>query len=188
MAEVTLGRKENEIEVLRAQVQQFEARWSEYDGKMKSMEEMWQTQISSLQMNLAAAKKSLNSDNTSGQPMGIQNPGGNIHIKSYNNGVEARACREMNGGLNAIIPLVEEFDQRKIVFEDEALAIVEGKSGQSHSVNPVEEVQKLKQRFEAWKKGYKVQLSEAKTKAHKLGLAEAEKNRRKWWRRACIMF
>lgn len=73
-------------------------------------------------------------------------------------------------------------------FEDEALAIVEGKSGQSHSVNPVEEVQKLKQRFEAWKKGFKVQLSEAKTKAHKLGLAEVEKNRRKWWRRACMMF
>lgn len=51
MAKVTLGQKENEIEVLRVQVQQFEARWSEYDGKMKSMEEMWQTQISSLQVS-----------------------------------------------------------------------------------------------------------------------------------------
>ncbi|XP_073297162.1 myosin-2-like isoform X1 [Primulina huaijiensis] len=188
MAEVTLGQKENEIEVLRVQVQQFEARWSEYDGKMKSMEEMWQTQISSLQMNLVAAKKSLNSDNTSGQPMGIQNLGGDIPIKSYNNGVEAGAYREMNGGLNAISPLVEEFEQRKKSFEDEALPVVEGKSGHSRSVNPVEEVQKLKQRFEAWKKGYEVQLSEATAKAHKLGLGEVEKNQRKWWRRACIIF
>lgn len=189
MAEVTLGQKENEIEVLRVQVQQFEARWSEYDGKMKSMEEMWQTQISSLQMNLAAGKKSLNSDNTSSEPMGIQNRGRSIPIISYNSGVEAAgAYREMNGGLNAISPLVEEFEQRKKSFEDEALAIVEDKSGQSHHINPVEEVQKLKQRFEAWKKGYKVQLSEATAKAHKLGLAEVEKNQRKWWRRVCIIF
>ncbi|KZV27226.1 myosin-2-like [Dorcoceras hygrometricum] len=185
MAEVTLGQKNNEIEVLRAQVQQFEARWSEYDGKMKSMEEMWQSQISSLQMNMAAAKRSLNSDNTLGQHMGIQNPGGNIPIKSYNNCVEAGAYREMNGGLNPISPLVEEFEQRKKSFEDEAFAIVEGESGQSH---PVEEVEKLTQRFEAWKKGYEVQLGEAKAKAHKPRLAEVEKNRRKWWRRVCIMF
>lgn len=43
-------------------------------------------------------------------------------------------------------------------------------------------------RFEAWKKGYKVQLSEAAAKAHQLGLAVVEKNQRKWWRRACIIF
>ncbi|XP_073143264.1 myosin-2-like isoform X2 [Henckelia pumila] len=188
IAKVTLGQKENEIEVLRAQVQQFEARWSEYDGKMKSMEEMWQTQISSLQLNLAAAKKSLNSDNRSVQPVGIQNPGGNIPIKSYNNGVEAGACREMNGGLNAVSPLVEEFERRTKIFQDEALSIVEGKSGQSETVNSVEEVEKLKQRFDSWKKDYEVQLNEAKAKAHKLGLARVEKNRRKWWRRACIIF
>ena len=51
MAEETLEQKEEENAALREQVQQFETRWSEYEAKMKSMEEMWQKQMASLQVS-----------------------------------------------------------------------------------------------------------------------------------------
>lgn len=52
MAEATLGQKDKENMALREQVVQYEARWSVYEAKMKSMEEMWQKQIASLQVSL----------------------------------------------------------------------------------------------------------------------------------------
>lgn len=50
-AEMILEKKEQENAALRSQVQQYEARWSEFEGKMKSMEDMWQKQTTSLQVN-----------------------------------------------------------------------------------------------------------------------------------------
>lgn len=51
MAETTLEKKEQENAVLRDQVQQYEARWAEYEVKMKLMEDMWQKQTTSLQVS-----------------------------------------------------------------------------------------------------------------------------------------
>lgn len=51
-AESTLGQKEQENAALREQLQQYEIKWSEYEAKMKSMEEMWQKQMVSLQVSL----------------------------------------------------------------------------------------------------------------------------------------
>ena len=51
-AEATLQQKEEENTTLREQLQQFETRWSEYEEKMKSMEETWQKQMVSLQVSL----------------------------------------------------------------------------------------------------------------------------------------
>lgn len=49
-SEAALSQKEEENTALREQLRQFEERWSEYDIKMKSMEETWQKQMSSLQV------------------------------------------------------------------------------------------------------------------------------------------
>ncbi|KAK6132636.1 hypothetical protein DH2020_033625 [Rehmannia glutinosa] len=168
MAEATLGHKEKENAALREQVQQFDARWSEYEAKMKSMEEMWQKQIASLQISLAESKKSLDS--------WWQHP-----LRFLNNGMDDMPCNEMNGGLDPVSHLVKEFEQRKQNFDHEAQAIIEVKPGHSPSVNLVEEFRRLKHRFEAWKKDYKVRLREAKAKVHRLGQTEGEKHRRKWW-------
>ncbi|MBA0596898.1 hypothetical protein Gorai_013703, partial [Gossypium raimondii] len=48
-AETNLGQKEHENATLREQLQKSEARWLDYEAKMKSMEEMWQKQMVSLQ-------------------------------------------------------------------------------------------------------------------------------------------
>lgn len=62
-ADAALREKEDENAVLRQRLQQYEARWIEYEAKMSSMEEMWQKQMSSLQTSLAAAtKKNLAAD------------------------------------------------------------------------------------------------------------------------------
>ncbi|KAK4439890.1 Myosin-2 [Sesamum alatum] len=199
MAEVALGRKERENAALREQVQQFEARWLEYESKMKSMEEMWQNQMASLQMSLAAARKSLIADNTIGQPgkhqdaqsprfydsedmyLGPQTPDATTPPMRYlNNGIESAAGGDKNGGHDPVSPLVKEFEQRKRNFDDEVQAMIEVKSGHTPSLNPTEEVRKLKHRFEVWKKDYKFRLREARAKAQRMGHAEDEKHRRNW--------
>ncbi|BBH01849.1 myosin 2 [Prunus dulcis] len=160
-AEATLKRKEEENAELQGQLRQFETRWSEYDAKMKSMQDVWQKQMASLQTSLAAARKSLASDSTAGQPgrlvvpssprcdseealsMGSRTPG----ASTPNNG----GGRETN---------------------------VEVKPGHSGvNMNPEEELRKLKHRFESWKKEYKARLRETKTKVHKLWHSEEEKRR-----------
>ena len=50
-SETALVQKEEENAALREQLRQFEEKWSEYEIKMKSMEETWQKQMSSLQVS-----------------------------------------------------------------------------------------------------------------------------------------
>ncbi|KAJ4731501.1 Myosin-related family protein [Rhynchospora pubera] len=56
-SETSLKEKDEQNEVLHQRLQQYENRWSEYENKMKSMEEMWQKQMRSLQSSLTIAKK-----------------------------------------------------------------------------------------------------------------------------------
>lgn len=197
-AEATLQQKEEENTALREQLQQSETRWSEYEEKMKSMEETWQKQMVSLQMSLAAARKSLDAENATVPPrkrnassppqnyesednmsIGSRTPGESTPIKLSGTIHDVGAGNNTNGSLDAVSNLVKEFEQQRQTFDDEAKAIVEVKSGQSAStVNPDDELRKLKFRFEMWKKEYKVRLRETKTKLHKLGHPEG---RRKWW-------
>lgn len=181
MAEATIGQKEEENAALREQVLQYEARWSEYESKMKSMEETWQRQMTSLQMSLAAAKKSLGSTSpydSEDTMSGVQTPGGSTPIG---------AGREANGISSAVSHLVKEFEQQKQNFDNDAKAIIEVKSGVS-SGNPGEELRKLKHKFETWKKEYKARLREAKAKLYKLGNSEADRSRRRWWGKKSIKF
>lgn len=50
-AEETLVQKEEENASLRKQLQQHEMRWSDYEAKMRSMEDTWQKQIAALQVS-----------------------------------------------------------------------------------------------------------------------------------------
>uniref|UniRef100_A0A9I9DGT7 Myosin-2-like n=1 Tax=Cucumis melo TaxID=3656 RepID=A0A9I9DGT7_CUCME len=202
-AEATIEKKEEENAALREQVKQFESRRLEYEAKMKSMEDMWQKQMASLQMSLAAAKKTLAAENAAppgrvdacNSPphyydsedttsMGSRTPGVTTPKKA--SGIsEVGAGREMNGTLVAVNNLVKEFEQRRIAFDDDAKALIEAKSGQTQmgsNANPDEEYRKIKVRFEAWKKEYKARLRETKAKVHhKHGHFEVDKLRRKWW-------
>ncbi|KAI4333727.1 hypothetical protein L6164_018498 [Bauhinia variegata] len=196
-AEATLEQKEGENAQLREQLKQCETRWVEYESKMKSMEEMWQKQMASLQMSLSLARKSLVSDNNTGHPgrhdvvsprcydsedasMGSRTPGGSTPIK-FSCLSDNGTGRDPNGTLAAVSNLIKEFEQRRQAFDDDAKALGEIKSGHSGSLSPDEELRKLKHKFEGWKKDYKIKLRETKVRIHKLGISDAEKGRRKWW-------
>lgn len=156
-----------------------------------------------MQMSLAAARKSLASDNSAGEhgrhgastsphlydsedttSMGSRTPGGSTPIKLTNSisDVGVGVGRECNGSLTAVGNLVKEFEQRKQNFDDDVKALVEAKTVQpTPNMHPDVELRKLKLRFETWKKDYKVRLRETKGRLHKLGHSEVEKSRRKWW-------
>ncbi|KAK7407806.1 hypothetical protein VNO78_09906 [Psophocarpus tetragonolobus] len=189
-AEVSLREKEEENDILHQRLQQYESRWSEYELKMKSMEEVWQKQMRSLQSSLSIAKKSLaiddserNSDasvNASDERDYSWDIGGN-HKRQESNG-----ARSTTAGLSVISRLAEEFEHRSQVFGDDAKFLVEVKSGQVEaSLNPDQELRRLKQMFEAWKKDYGARLRETKVVLNKLGSENGalEKMKKKLWGR-----
>ncbi|MCO5563090.1 hypothetical protein L7F22_016726 [Adiantum nelumboides] len=58
-AEKALEEKEVENFLLREKLKEYEARWSEYVAEILSLEEMWHTQMTSLQIGLTTVKKTL---------------------------------------------------------------------------------------------------------------------------------
>ncbi|KAK7244386.1 hypothetical protein RIF29_39207 [Crotalaria pallida] len=199
-AEATIEQKEEENTELRERLNKFERRWIEYESKMKSMEDMWQKQMVSLQTSLAAARKSLASENASSQPIrhdvgspfcydsedtisiGSRTPGTSTPMKYYASSLSIGAVREGNGTLgSSLTTLKSEFEHRRHTFDDDARALVEVRTTQSGNMNSIEEYRKLKHRFEVWKKDYKIRLREAKARIQKIGNSEVEKSRRKWW-------
>lgn len=189
-AEAALREKEEENDILHQRLQQYESRWSEYELKMKSMEEVWQKQMRSLQSSLSIAKKSLAIDdsarNSDASVNNSDDRDSNWDTGSSYKGQDSNGMRPMNAGLSVISRLAEEFEQRSQVFGDDAKFLVEVKSGQvDASLNPDRELRRLKQMFEAWKKDYGVRLRETKVILHKLGSDEgaADRAKKKWWGR-----
>ncbi|KAL9236379.1 hypothetical protein vseg_011058 [Gypsophila vaccaria] len=201
-AEATLVQKEEENATLRTQLQQYEMRWSEHESKMRSMEDMWQKQITSLQISLAAAKVSIAPENGAGQPgrlevsqspvsddsddnllMGPRTPGESTPNKYSNAIFEARETN--GGGLNPVNQLAKEFEQQKQAFDEDEKNLFDFRSVQSTpgppGMNSYDELRRLKRRFALWKKEYKNRLRDTKAALNKLGLGDTEKNRRKWW-------
>lgn len=191
-AEAALREKEEENDILHQRLQQYENRWSEYELKMRSMEEVWQKQMRSLQSSLSIAKNSLAIDDSE------RNSDASVNVnedRDYSSDLgsnfksqESNGVRPMNAGLSVISRLAEEFEQRRQVFGDDAKFLVEVKSGQTEaSLNPDRELRRLKQMFESWKKDYGLRLRETKVILNKLGNEEAtgpaDKVRKKWWGR-----
>ncbi|KAJ6774895.1 P-LOOP NUCLEOSIDE TRIPHOSPHATE HYDROLASE SUPERFAMILY PROTEIN [Salix purpurea] len=189
-AEAALREKEEENDVLHQRLQQYENRWSEYELKMKSMEEVWQKQMRSLQSSLSIAKKSLAIDDSERNSDASVNANDEKEFSwetgSNHRGQESNSARPMSAGLSVISRMAEEFEQRSQVFGDDAKFLVEVKSGQVEaSLNPDRELRRLKQMFEAWKKDYGSRLRETKVILNKLGTEEGalERVKKKWWGR-----
>jgi myosin V len=176
--------------MLHQRLQQYENRWSEYEQKMKSMEEMWQKQMRSLQSSLSVAKKSLALDETPRMSDSSVNQSWEINGNHLGNGsqlVPRTIGREMNAGHSVINHLEEEFNQRSQVFADDVNFLVEVKSGQADvSLNPDMELRRLKQNFDSWKKDFGGRIRETKVILNKLGNStDSSPNsvKRKWWTR-----
>ncbi|KAF5442954.1 hypothetical protein F2P56_035559 [Juglans regia] len=187
-AEAALREKEEENDILHQRLQQYESRWSEYELKMKSMEEVWQKQMRSLQSSISIAKRSLVIDDSGRNSDASVNASDDrdysSEMGSNHKQVESNGLRPMSASLSVISRLSEEFDQRSQVFGDDAKFLVEVKSGQvDANLNPDRELRRLKQMFEAWKKDYGARLRETKVILHKLGNEDGTVLKRKWWGR-----
>jgi myosin-5 len=209
LAEKALREKEEDNAILRQRLLHYEARWMEYEAKMSSMEEMWQKQMASLQLSLAAAKRSLASDDhlvrtprkdnikrqllppddedfdwddaTTKSPDQFTN-------KYLLTGSEYGPTRgDVEAARSVVSHLMREYDHRTQVFNDDADFLIEVKSGVTEAnLNPEEELRKLKVRFDVWKKDFKARLRETKVVLNKLctmDSAEKEKDRTRktWW-------
>ncbi|KAL8224278.1 hypothetical protein R6Q57_019753 [Mikania cordata] len=178
-SEIGVREKEEENEMLMQRIQQYDSRWFEYEQKMKSMEELWQKQMNSLQSSLTLAKQSLTVDDNSDHLANLPNTD---HFNDRNQD----ATNEMTAGLSLISRLAEEFEQRSHVFRDDAQFLVEVKSGQVEAnLNPEEELGRLKQSFEGWKKDFGARLRETKVILNKLSSEDGggEKVKKNWWGR-----
>ncbi|KAL2541297.1 Myosin-1 [Abeliophyllum distichum] len=195
-AEAALREKEEENDVLHQRLQQYENRWSEYELKMKSMEEVWQKQMRSLQSSLSIAKRSLAFDdsrrNSDASTNAIEDSESSWDRGSNFRTHESGGVRRMNAGLSVISRLADEFEQRSQIFGDDAKFLVEAKSGQvDANLDPDQELRRLRQMFDAWKKDYGARLRETKVILHKLGNEEGSANKvsKKWWgRRNSVRF
>ncbi|KAK9059944.1 hypothetical protein SSX86_020648 [Deinandra increscens subsp. villosa] len=183
-SEIGLREKEEEKDMLLQRIQQYDNRWSEYEEKMKSLEELWQKQMNSLQSSLSLAKQSLTFDDSSDPPINLTNTD-NLNDRNSNGSAEA-SSNEMTSGLSLVSRLAEEFEQRSHVFGDDAQFLVEVKSGQAEaSLDPEEELGRLKQSFEGWKKDFGARLRETKVILNKLSSEDGgvDKVKRNWWGR-----
>ncbi|KAJ0765749.1 putative myosin ATPase [Helianthus annuus] len=199
-AESLLSERELENTALREQIRQFEIRWSEYESKMKAVEEMWQSQMASLQMNLAAAKKTLGSgisDVQIGRPVDSLSPNfydsedtiSGIQTPSQMTPVRIGNSRRGSSVVisDTIDNLSKEFEQRKQNFDSDAKAVTNVNRGRPPS-KQIEDYNNLKKKFEIWKKEYRNRLREAKTRLVKGVHAEnggvgggGDKQTRNWW-------
>ncbi|CAN8288380.1 unnamed protein product [Cochlearia groenlandica] len=192
--EASLREKEEENNILRQRLQQYDNRWSEYERKMKSMEEIWQKQMRSLQSSLSIAKRSLEVDDSSARnsDVSVNLSEATSDLDSPRSGGDFRIhsrTRSVGIGLSVISRLAEEFGQRAQVFGDDTKFLMEVKSGKIEAnLNPERELRRLKQMFEMWKKDYGGRLRETKLILSKLGSEETsggslEKVKSKWWGR-----
>ncbi|KAM7487926.1 hypothetical protein LguiB_025410 [Lonicera macranthoides] len=176
-AEAASREKEEENDIIRQQIQHYDNRWSEYELKMKSMEETWQKQMRSLQSSLSISKKSMSLESSK------RNSNASVNTKDDRYSING-VVKPMSAGLSVINRLAEEFEQRRQVFRDDAKFLVEVKSGEVEaSLDPERELRWLKQMFEDWKKDYGTRLRETKLILHKLGDegGSGDKVKNKWW-------
>ncbi|XXG71364.1 hypothetical protein AAC387_Pa07g0636 [Persea americana] len=203
-AEAALRQKDRENATLHLELQKYETRWLEYDTKMKSMEEKWKRQFTSLQMSITAAKKTLATDDV-GRHSGRPDASLRLHYYDSEDAMSPRfhsrddmsfrgptlTSGVYDGACNTVSSLAEEFEQRKQFFDDDAGYLIEVKSREhiAPNMNPDEELRKLKTMFSIWKKEYKVRLRETKVALQKLGNSETDKARKTCWgkRTACGM-
>ncbi|KAL1537888.1 myosin-2-like isoform X5 [Salvia divinorum] len=145
---MTIVKKERENAVLREKLQQYEAKWLEYESKTKSIEEIWHNQIASLQMSLAAARKNICADKSSTksekffdnesprfydcEDASSQNPSAGALVKYSSKGTTASTCGD-KGGSELAAPLVNKLESKKHKFVDEARAVMKMKSKSGHA-------------------------------------------------------
>ncbi|KAG5622685.1 hypothetical protein H5410_007903 [Solanum commersonii] len=186
--EAALERKKEENAALRLHIQHYEIKWNQYESKMKAMEKMWQDQLTSIQISLAAEREKKGDEKTKGKLrlLILQDQDENVH-NGFPRTISLRTSalnhpgEQPSGRSNPknkcnnhhVMDMVNHY--QNFVVHDQC------NSGEEGSVlRPNDELQKLKIRFEAWKKDCKNKLREAKATMKQLGHSERGKGSKIW--------
>lgn len=141
----------------------------------------------SMQMSLTAAQKSIAAAGSAKEVGSLDDEG--AMFAAARTPEEAPARQQVSDARptidandrNHVHQLVQEFEKQRRAFEDEVRAL-DAKSGKSASATKsLEELRKLKTRYAAWKKDYKICLHDARKALEKLAKSSSEKHRTRWW-------
>ncbi|XP_010316685.1 myosin-3-like isoform X2 [Solanum lycopersicum] len=185
--EAALERKKEENAALRLHIQHYEIKWNQYESKMKAMEKMWQDQLTSIQISLAAEREKHGDEKTKGKLrlLILQDQDENVHNgfpSALNHPDEVHDTQpQPSGRLNPknkcnnhhVMDMVNHY--QNFVVHDQC-----NTGEEASALRPNDELQKLKIRFEAWKKDYKNKLREAKATMKQLGHSERGKGSKIW--------
>ncbi|XP_015065197.1 myosin-1-like isoform X2 [Solanum pennellii] len=185
--EAALERKKEENAALRLHIQHYEIKWNQYESKMKAMEKMWQDQLTSIQISLAAEREKHGDEKTKGKLrlLILQDQDENVHSgfpSALNHPDEVHDTQpQPSGRLNPkskcnnhhVMDMVNHY--QNFVVHDQC-----NTGEEASALRPNDELQKLKIRFEAWKKDYKNKLREAKATMKQLGHSERGKGSKIW--------
>ncbi|TYH35232.1 hypothetical protein ES332_D13G179700v1 [Gossypium tomentosum] len=168
-AEASLGQKQQENATLQEQLQQYEAKMKKMDEQLQQSEAKMKKTEEQLQQSEAKMKKTEEMLRKQTAPLQASLAAAK---KS-----EGSAMAEVGGRENGVSSLVKEFEQQKQSFEDGINKTTQPAS----NMNSYEELRKLKRRFRAWKKDYKVRLKETKAIVRKHRHQDSDKTQKKWW-------
>ncbi|KAB1995546.1 hypothetical protein ES319_D13G168700v1 [Gossypium barbadense] len=168
-AEASLGQKQQENATLQEQLQQYEAKMKKMDEQLQQSEAKMKKTEEQLQQSEAKMKKTEEMLRKQTAPLQASLAAAK---KS-----EGSAMAEVGGRENGVSSLVKEFEQQKQSFEDDINKTTQPAS----NMNSYEELRKLKRRFRAWKKDYKVRLKETKAIVRKHRHQDSDKTQKKWW-------
>ncbi|KAF3320965.1 Myosin-2 [Carex littledalei] len=198
-AEETLRVKEEENLMLRRAMKQYEQRWEDYEAKMKDMEHIWQKQLTSLQISLAAAKKRLENDVVPIRPVNRYSTSPLVHPQYDSEDIMSAGTHtpertppppptpplesSMTPPLVSVDPrgivvhLEKEFEQRQRAFDADVVNLM-AEPALSVSAHAEAELRRLKERFTVWKRDYKGRLRDAKFALHHFNSDTCPK---RWW-------
>ncbi|TYH92298.1 hypothetical protein ES332_A13G172700v1 [Gossypium tomentosum] len=168
-AEASLGQKQQENATLQEQLQQYEAKMKKMEEQLQQSEAKMKKTEEQLQQSEAKMKKTEEMLRKQTAPLQASLAAAK---KS-----EGSATAEVGGRENGVSSLVKEFEQQKQSFEDDINKTTQPAS----NMNSYEELRKLKCRFRAWKKDYKVRLKETTAIVRKHRHQDSDKTRKKWW-------
>ncbi|KAG4166600.1 hypothetical protein ERO13_A13G143500v2 [Gossypium hirsutum] len=168
-AEASLGQKQQENATLQEQLQQYEAKMKKMEEQLQQSEAKMKKTEEQLQQSEAKMKKTEEMLRKQTAPLQASLAAAK---KS-----EVSATAEVGGRENGVSSLVKEFEQQKQSFEDDINKTTQPAS----NMNSYEELRKLKRRFRAWKKDYKVRLKETTAIVRKHRHQDSDKTRKKWW-------
>ncbi|KAJ4745293.1 Myosin-2 [Rhynchospora pubera] len=198
-AEETLRVKEEENLMLRRAMKQYEQRWEDYEAKMKEMEHIWQKQLTTLQISLAAAKKRLENDLVVIRPGNRHSSSPLVHPQYDSEDTMSAGTptpettppppptpplessittpQESADPHQVVVHLEKEFEHRHQAFDADIVNLM-AEPASSVSANAEAELRKLKERFTTWKRDYKARLRDAKSSLHEFNSNSCPK---RWW-------